>query len=182
MGHHRVGVGCSARMVLICHVYTCFGIGWRRLLRERQDLACFSAAVMSFMPALCVGSLPESSACSRPPGITLLLPLPSCLHPLAPPLSSQGPNAAQQVADFKLGSVWKLLIGSYEALRKHGADLAGTADLLVCDEGHRLKAAGGNKTIAALLALGCGRRVVLTGTPVQNNMEVGGGARGRGWT
>lgn len=41
----------------------------------------------------------------------------------------------------------------------------------MCDEGHRLKAKGGNKTIDSLLALGCSRRVVLTGTPVQNNLE-----------
>jgi hypothetical protein len=33
----------------------------------------------------------------------------------------------------------------------------------VCDEGHRLKAKGGNKTIDSLLALNCPKRVVLTG-------------------
>lgn len=36
----------------------------------------------------------------------------------------------------------------------------------------RLKAAGGNKTIEGLLALGCDKRVVLTGTPVQNDLMV----------
>ena len=41
----------------------------------------------------------------------------------------------------------------------------------MCDEGHRLKAAGGNKTINALLALRCPRRVLVTGTPLQNNLE-----------
>ena len=52
----------------------------------------------------------------------------------------------------------------------------------VCDEGHRLKAKGGNKTIDALLALQCPRRVVLTGTPVQNNLDefYGNGADGVG--
>lgn len=40
----------------------------------------------------------------------------------------------------------------------------------VCDEGHRLKAKGGNKTIDSLLALNCPKRIVLTGTPVQNNL------------
>ena len=35
----------------------------------------------------------------------------------------------------------------------------------------RLKSAGGNKTIEGLLALGCERRVVLTGTPVQNDLQ-----------
>jgi hypothetical protein len=55
-----------------------------------------------------------------------------------------------------------------------------TADVVlqVCDEGHRLKAKGGNKTIDSLLALNCPRRVVLTGTPVQNNLEEFYGRRG----
>ncbi len=35
----------------------------------------------------------------------------------------------------------------------------------------RLKSAGGSKTIEGLQALGCPRRAVLTGTPVQNNLE-----------
>jgi hypothetical protein len=56
-------------------------------------------------------------------------------------------------------------------MRKYGPQLACSCDLLVCDEGHRLKAKGGNKTIDALLALNCHRRVVLTGTPVQNNLD-----------
>ena len=44
------------------------------------------------------------------------------------------------------------------------------AHLQVCDEGHRLKAAAGNKTIAALTSLGCHRRIILSGTPLQNNL------------
>ena len=55
-----------------------------------------------------------------------------------------------------------------QSLRKHAPVLAGSCDLLVCDEGHRLKSSAGSKTIDALLSLGCQRRVVLTGTPVQN--------------
>ncbi|KAK9822627.1 hypothetical protein WJX81_000343 [Elliptochloris bilobata] len=82
-----------------------------------------------------------------------------------------GPGAAQQVTDFKHGTVWKLLIVSYETLRKFATHLAGTCDLLVCDEGHRLKSAGGNKTIEALVALRATRRILLTGTPLQNNLE-----------
>ena len=54
----------------------------------------------------------------------------------------------------------------------------------------RLKSLGGNKTVEALLALGCSRRVLLTGTPVQNNLDefygeaVRGSGKGlpwRGW-
>eukprot|EP00976_Prorocentrum_cordatum_P044152 893445-Prorocentrum_minimum.AAC.1 len=43
--------------------------------------------------------------------------------------------------------------------------------LLVCDEAHRLKKAGGNKTISALAALGASKRVLLTGTPIQNQLD-----------
>lgn len=39
--------------------------------------------------------------------------------------------------DFVLGAVHRVLIASYEAARKHCEALAGAADLLVCDEGHR---------------------------------------------
>lgn len=83
----------------------------------------------------------------------------------------QPTDSQQQVTDFKHGAVYKVLIASYEVLRRHATALAGACDLLVCDEGHRLKAAGGSKTLAALLALGCRRRVLLTGTPLQNNLE-----------
>eukprot|EP00891_Asterochloris_glomerata_P002075 jgi/Astpho2/2075/e_gw1.00038.344.1_t len=60
---------------------------------------------------------------------------------------------------------------SYETVRKFAEALSGTCELLVCDEGHRLKAAQGSKTITALLALQCPRRVLLTGTPIQNNLS-----------
>ena len=36
---------------------------------------------------------------------------------------------------------------------------------------HRLKSSSGNKTIDSLLALKCTRRILLTGTPLQNNLE-----------
>ena len=55
--------------------------------------------------------------------------------------------------------------------------------LIVCDEGmntlifalvqlgHRLKNSIGNRTIEALSALKSSRRIILTGTPIQNNLE-----------
>ncbi|KAF5842147.1 P-loop containing nucleoside triphosphate hydrolase protein [Dunaliella salina] len=78
---------------------------------------------------------------------------------------------ALSVLQFKNGSVVKMCVTSYETIRKHSTSLAGTFDLMVCDEGHRLKSVGGNKTIDALLELNCPRRVLLTGTPVQNNLQ-----------
>ena len=36
----------------------------------------------------------------------------------------------------------------------------------------RLKSSAGNKTIESLNRLKCDRRIVITGTPLQNNLEV----------
>ena len=46
------------------------------------------------------------------------------------------------------------------------------AGLLVCDEGHRLKSSTGNATINCLLQFPLKRRVLISGTPIQNDMEV----------
>lgn len=84
--------------------------------------------------------------------------------------SAFGSNMA--LGDFVHGNR-PLLIISYDMLRVHVESINASrgCGLLVCDEGHRLKASGGNKTIAALSALRCSRRVILTGTPVQNDLE-----------
>ena len=44
---------------------------------------------------------------------------------------------ALQVTDFKHGSVWPIMLVSYETLRKFADGLAGFCDVLICDEGHR---------------------------------------------
>ena len=46
------------------------------------------------------------------------------------------------------------------------------AGLLVCDEGHRLKSSSGNATVSSLAQFPSRRRVLLTGTPLQNDMDV----------
>eukprot|EP00899_Mesostigma_viride_P004693 jgi/Mesvir1/14224/Mv09671-RA.2 len=85
--------------------------------------------------------------------------------------STQG-EAREKVLDFKNGAVWPLLIISYELVRKHSAAIAAARPgVVICDEGHRLKNSAGNKTIDALVALDCAKRVILTGTPIQNNLE-----------
>lgn len=43
--------------------------------------------------------------------------------------------------------------------------------LLVLDEGHRLKNKNGSKTLSSLKGLNAQRRVLLTGTPLQNDLE-----------
>lgn len=42
-----------------------------------------------------------------------------------------------QVTDFKHGTLWPIMIVSYETLRKFADGLAGFCDVLICDEGHR---------------------------------------------
>lgn len=82
-----------------------------------------------------------------------------------------GAAGAQQVMDFSAGAVYRVAIMSYESVRQHASRLADHVHLLIADEGHRLKSAKVNKTIEALCTLRCHRRVVLTGTPVQNNLS-----------
>lgn len=42
--------------------------------------------------------------------------------------------------------------------------------LLVVDEGHRLKNSAGSLTLSALNELQCDARLLITGTPLQNNL------------
>lgn len=43
--------------------------------------------------------------------------------------------------------------------------------LLVVDEGHRLKNTSGSLTLSALNLLDCDSRLLITGTPIQNNLS-----------
>lgn len=64
-----------------------------------------------------------------------------------------------------------VLIISYETLRRNMDRLAGTeVGLLLADEGHRLKN-GDSLTFTALNSLKCDRRVILSGTPIQNDLS-----------
>ena len=59
---------------------------------------------------------------------------------------------------------------SYESLRGHiDILLQGEIGMIICDEGHRLKNAE-NQTYLALNSLKCKRRVLLSGTPIQNDL------------
>jgi DNA repair and recombination RAD54-like protein len=63
-----------------------------------------------------------------------------------------------------------ILIISYETFRLHAAVLhKGTVGLVICDEGHRLKNSE-NQTYQALNLLKAQRRVLLSGTPIQNDL------------
>lgn len=65
---------------------------------------------------------------------------------------------------------YNCLVTSYDTFRIHGEKLRDVADLLICDEGHKIK----NrliKTAKALNAVSTKRRVILTGTPIQNSLD-----------
>ncbi|KAI9150170.1 DNA repair rhp54 [Paramyrothecium foliicola] len=63
-----------------------------------------------------------------------------------------------------------VIIVSYETLRLNVEELKHTQiGLLFCDEGHRLKN-GDSNTFSALNNLNVTRRVILTGTPIQNDL------------
>ena len=74
---------------------------------------------------------------------------------------------------FVKTKLFNVLIVSYETLRTHVGRLTkykDCCDLLVCDEAHRLKNRE-NQTSMALASLPVKRRVLLTGTPMQNDLE-----------
>ncbi|XP_071551421.1 DNA repair and recombination protein RAD54B-like isoform X2 [Panulirus ornatus] len=76
-----------------------------------------------------------------------------------------------KVEDFSKTQHSGVMIVSYEMLvRYFEAIEAIRFDLLLCDEGHRLKNAN-IKTTSLLGRLCCMRRVILTGTPVQNDLQ-----------
>jgi DNA repair and recombination protein RAD54B len=78
-------------------------------------------------------------------------------------------QAAQVLKDFT-ADVHPLLIISYEQLRNNIAAIDPAAcELLICDEAHRIKNPQ-CKTAQALTRLTAKRKVLLTGTPVQNDL------------
>lgn len=63
-----------------------------------------------------------------------------------------------------------VIIVSYETLRLYVDELKNTKiGLMLCDEGHRLKN-GDSQTFTALNSLNVSRRVILSGTPIQNDL------------
>jgi DNA repair and recombination protein RAD54 and RAD54-like protein len=66
---------------------------------------------------------------------------------------------------------FQVMIVSYESLRLN-VDLIGSTPigLMLCDEGHRLKN-GDSQTFTALSSLNVQRRVILSGTPIQNDLS-----------
>nr|XP_023504463.1 DNA repair and recombination protein RAD54B isoform X2 [Equus caballus] len=76
-----------------------------------------------------------------------------------------------KIEEFTKSPFYSVLIISYEMLLRSLDQVKNIKfDLLICDEGHRLKNSA-VKTTAALISLSCEKRVILTGTPVQNDLQ-----------
>ncbi|XP_074172338.1 DNA repair and recombination protein RAD54B isoform X2 [Rhinolophus sinicus] len=76
-----------------------------------------------------------------------------------------------KVDEFIKSPFYSVLIISYEMLLRSLDQIKNIKfDLLICDEGHRLKNRA-IKTTTALSSLSCEKRIILTGTPVQNDLQ-----------
>lgn len=77
----------------------------------------------------------------------------------------------QNIVAFGKTKVYQVLIMSYEKVLSCSKELeSANLDLVVCDEGHRLKSPA-NKTLNVLEALNIPRKLILTGTPIQNDLN-----------
>ncbi|XP_066547711.1 DNA repair and recombination protein RAD54B isoform X2 [Amia ocellicauda] len=76
-----------------------------------------------------------------------------------------------KVEEFINSMLSNVLIISYEMLLRSIQQIQREEfSLIICDEGHRLKNSN-IKTSSALSSLSCERRIILTGTPVQNDLQ-----------
>ncbi|KAF2445479.1 helicase swr1 [Karstenula rhodostoma CBS 690.94] len=100
---------------------------------------------------------------------------PDAVTPFAIDGKASKEELIQQIKQWCIASgrsvVRPVLIVSYETLRLNAGELAQTPiGLLLCDEGHRLKN-GESQTFTALTGLNVQRRVILSGTPIQNDLS-----------
>lgn len=81
-------------------------------------------------------------------------------------------QSKRKITDFTHGRSYSVMIIGYERLRTVQAELkkGGGIDIVIADEGHRLKTAQ-NKSAQAISNLNTDRRVLLSGTPMQNNLS-----------
>lgn len=143
---------------------------WMRVRRSIEDTTLSSSFWLHVLyshpsfPSLCHAT-PISPALAQ----THMVPYPH--H--AGHTNTQAEEQKDKVHQFVSSPVFPVLIVGYEMIRKHMDALKKlNGPLVVCDEGHRLKNSSGNKTIKALNSFRTSRRLILTGTPVQNNLMV----------
>jgi DNA repair and recombination protein RAD54B len=76
----------------------------------------------------------------------------------------------KKISNFTKGKAYNIMIVGYEMLRVVQDELKkGKIDIVVADEGHRLKTAN-NKAMQAIQSLNTERRIILSGTPLQNDL------------
>jgi DNA repair and recombination protein RAD54B len=76
----------------------------------------------------------------------------------------------RKISSFTKGKSYNVMIVGYEMLRVVQDELKkGKIDIVVADEGHRLKTAN-NKAMQAIQSLNTERRIILSGTPLQNDL------------
>lgn len=77
-----------------------------------------------------------------------------------------------RLTDFTRGKSYSVMIVGYERLQSISAELQKglSIDIIICDEGHRLKTAK-NKSAQAIKALSTTRKIILSGTPLQNDLS-----------
>eukprot|EP00913_Durusdinium_trenchii_P033259 g31136.t1 len=71
-----------------------------------------------------------------------------------------------QIREFRDFASRRLLVISYDQLRRHVQLVDDVCDLLICDEGSQ-----GTATSKTLGQMRCRRRILLSGTPLQNDLE-----------
>lgn len=78
----------------------------------------------------------------------------------------------KRITDFTKGKQYQVMIIGYEKLRTVAEELkkGHGIDIIVADEGHRLKTAK-NKSAQAIKSLNTSRRIILSGTPIQNDLS-----------
>ncbi|KAI0771634.1 SNF2 family N-terminal domain-containing protein [Trametes elegans] len=84
-----------------------------------------------------------------------------------------GDKDKSTIKQFLNSKIHQVLVIGYERLRTVINDLAychPPIGLIICDEGHRLKSAN-NKTSTMFEALRTPRRIILSGTPIQNELS-----------
>ncbi|XP_033124667.1 DNA repair and recombination protein RAD54B-like [Anneissia japonica] len=82
-----------------------------------------------------------------------------------------GVTGESKVEEFLHSPIYPVMVISYEMFVRSINDVRRCKfDILICDEGHRLKNTG-IKTTSLLSSLPVKRRILLTGTPVQNDLQ-----------
>lgn len=78
----------------------------------------------------------------------------------------------KRLTDFTKGRAYNIMIVGYEKLRtvQEALTKGSGVDIIIADEGHRLKTLQ-NKSGLAIQSLNAAKRVILSGTPIQNDLK-----------